>query len=157
VVEGASVNQTGASMISIEDRAAFLYQLRNRIRTQDNRITADPLFVVFEKFKFCGLDPQFADDDQIEWQSVDGEYVIEGDEREALEKKFQETGEIDTDHQRVAFREFDRFITACFTEAAADAFIAANKNNLKKPYVYVVSLQRNPEMKMIRDLLRGEN
>jgi len=143
-------------MISIEDRAAFLYQLRNRIRTQDNRITADPLFVVFDKYKFLGLDPQFADDDQIEWQSVDGEYVIEGEERAALEKQYQETGKIDTDHQRVAFCEFDRFITACFTEAAADAFIAANKHNLKKPHVFVVSLERNPEMKMIRDLMRGE-
>ncbi len=46
-----------------------------------------------------------------------------------------------------------KFITACLTEIAAEAYISRNKHNLKEPFVYVDSLYGNPEMIAVRNHL----
>lgn len=45
------------------------------------------------------------------------------------------------------------FVTCCFTYEAAEAFIRAERHNLKKPYIYVVSIpRRNQQMMQLVEL-----
>lgn len=103
--------------------------IAHEINTQDNRITADPLFCVFQKRPVYGVDPDFHDD--VEYYEND-----DGDE--------------------IPFIEVNEFVNAHFTEKAAKEHIRINGHNLRKPFVYVTSLWRCGEMKAIRNWLANQ-
>lgn len=103
--------------------------IAHEINTQDNRITQDPLFCVFEKERIYGLRSDYSDQ-------------YERDE--------------ETD-EKVYYVERDRFVNAHFTEAAAKEHIRINGHNLKKPFVYVTSLWRCEEMIAIRNALANQS
>ena len=51
-----------------------LSALREELRTQDNRFTADPLFVVFEEHRVYGVGPEYTDD--FEWFQADDHFRL---------------------------------------------------------------------------------
>ena len=102
-----------------------LAKVGDEIRTQDNRITADPLFCVYQKRRIYGIDPDYHD---VEY-------------------------EIDDYGNKESFIEVDEFVNAHFTEKAAQDHIDLNGHNLKKPFIYVTSLFRCYEMINIRNYL----
>lgn len=108
-------------------------QIANRIRTQDNRGTSDPLFCVYEHERIYGVDPEYHHDVEI--------VNIWNDE-----------GDIMT---RVAYIERKTFVNAHFTQSSAQKYIDENSHNLTKPFVYVSSMYRCPEMIAIRKWLAG--
>ena len=124
-----------------------LNKIGNEIRTQDNRITADPLFCVFEKQQICGMDGDYSS--FYEWYNSDNDDVMDADDM--TEDEAEEKG-----YRAVYSIEIDRFVNAHFTEKAADHFIKINRHNLRKPFTYVTSLWRCAEMIDIRNYLKAQ-
>lgn len=110
-----------------------LKETSHRLNTQDNMGTAHPLFCVYEMEKIWGVDPEYHGDSDVE-------NIWNGE------------GDIMT---RVAFIERKRFVNAHFTNAAAQKYIDENAHNLTKPFIYVSSMYRCPEMIAIREWLKG--
>jgi hypothetical protein len=124
-----------------------------RLRVQDDRSTANPIFVVQKKLRIYGMDPDYAtNDDDIVWVHCDGPEA-DADERAELERKFDETGDVPEEWHRTGFLDTWEFVSAFFTEAAAQRYIDENKHNLKEPRVYVESGYRNKEWEVARGLL----
>lgn len=101
-----------------------LERIAHELNTQDNRITADPLFCVFQKERIYGITRGYSD-----------------------------TFEQDDDGEKFYYFERDCFVNAHFTEKAAKEHIRINGHNLKSPFIFVTSLWRCEEMKNIRNAL----
>lgn len=138
----------------------WMTEISSNLGTQNNRITQDPMFVVFQK-KEVVVDEQY-DHTRIAWigeegQEPDAETEDRLDEmRDNLDGEYFMDDEItlgDEEWRRLALLEIDEFVTACFTEAGAKAYLESNGHNLRRPFIYVTSLYRNEEMKRLREWL----
>jgi len=118
-------------------------KIAHELNTQDNRITADPLFCVFEKERIYGLSSEHTD--KWEWYRASDSCSCE--ENDMCECKDEEC-------KKVYYVERDRFVNAHFTEKAANEHIRINGHNLKEPFTYVTSLWRCPEMIAVRNFLK---
>lgn len=129
-----------------------LLKIGELIRTQDNRVTEQPLFAVMQKREYVGHEDYSAEGhDRIVW--VD-EYGGEADERtsrrlESLNRACRDT----RGWERLKMFEVDEFVTACFTEQGCKDHIAINGHNLNKPFIYAFGSFRNAEYRAIRDWL----
>ena len=131
---------------------AVAARLGELVTTQNNLATSHPLFVVFQKRRIYGMDPQYAE--PIVWYHSDGG---EADEKEAaeLEAAYQESFTEPEMWHRTGYVDVDVFCTACFTRKGCEDYLAVNGHNLNKPFIYVETLRRNEEMIGIRELLIG--
>lgn len=122
------------------------------IRTQDNRITSDPMFCVYQKREVI-TDADY-DHDRIIWIDDDGHEANERQRMrlELLHENFREPPE---KWCRVAVKEIDEFVTCCFTEQGCKDYLASNGHNLRLPFIYVNSGFRNSEFISIRNWLAG--
>lgn len=122
------------------------------IRTQDNRITSDPMFCVYQKREIV-VDADY-DYDRIVWVDEDGSEANKRQSRrlELLHENFREPPE---KWRRVAVKDIDEFVTCCFTEQGCKDYLAANGHNLRLPFIYVKSGFRNAEYIGIRNWLAG--
>lgn len=126
-------------------------EIGERLRTQDNRITNEPIFLVEQKRRHYGMDPS-GDDVNITW--LDGEYSeVTASKAASLEKKYEETGKEPGEYHRAAYIDRWEFVQCCFTEAAAQRYIDENKHNLKVARIFVSSAYRNKEWIAIRKYL----
>lgn len=141
--------------MTIEQLAALSAELR----TQDNAITADPLFVVFQEERIYGVSQDYQTDG-YEWVGEDDSSVTaDDDEAKVLEKLLDDGRELSiggVTFQRVWYKIMPRFVTACLTRKGAEDYIARNGHNLTNPYIYVESLHRNAEMIALREHLMKE-
>lgn len=146
-----------------------LADLRNELKTQDNRITADPLFIVEVERRIYGMNEEWTDD-YIWVYSEDSGYSFEPDEifdeiREDC-KNDPDLGELNLYDEEIDPEEWGyeecfyvtvmEFVSAHFTEKAADLYIAQNNHNLRRPRTYVTSQYRCHEWNMIREHLMAE-
>lgn len=130
-----------------------LKEIQHELKTQDNRITSDPIFLVQEKERIYGIDTDFLDDDKIIWYHCDGVEADE-DEKASLDDLEESGKDIDDCWDKVGYIEKYRTIQTFFTEKAAQNFIDRNKHRYEgKLSIYVESLYRNPEMRLIRDFI----
>lgn len=120
------------------------------IRTQDNRITDQPMFVVFQKREIIGSDEHSPS--RICWV-WDGEEVSEL-RAKRLEALYQD-GRDTRGYDRYAMQEVDEFVTACFTEHGCKDFLRQNGHNLRQPYIYACGSFRNNEYQLVRNWLAG--
>lgn len=120
------------------------------IRTQDNRITDQPMFVVFQKREIIGSDEHSPS--RICWV-WDGEEVSEL-RAKRLEALYQD-GRDTRGYDRYAMQEVDEFVTACFTEHGCKDYLRQNGHNLRLPYIYACGSFRNNEYQLVRNLLAG--
>ncbi|HBQ4959082.1 TPA: hypothetical protein L7376_002424 [Klebsiella pneumoniae] len=127
-----------------------LYTIGELIRTQDNRITDQPIFVVFQKREIIGSDEHSPS--RICWV-WDGEEVSEL-RAKRLEALYQD-GRDTRGYDRYAMQEVDEFVTACFTEHACKDFLRQNGHNLRQPYIYACGSFRNNEYQLVRNWLAG--
>lgn len=118
------------------------------IRTQDNRITSDPMFCVYQKREIV-VDADY-DYDRIVWVDEDGNEAnkLQSRRLELLHENFREPPE---KWRRVAVKDIDEFVTCCFTEQGCKDYVAANGHNLRLPFIYVKSGFRNAEYIGIRN------
>jgi len=121
-----------------------LKEIQNELKTQDNRSTADPIFLVQEKERVYGMDTEYAP--ETCYYDSENYCEISEEEYEALD------GEGSVDY--IGFFDQWRIIQPFFTEKAAQQYIDGNyyrhKGELR---IYADSLYRNSEMKMIRDYI----
>lgn len=123
------------------------------IRTQDNRATADPIFVVQEKKRLYGLDPNYTED--TVWVHDDGDCKeADSEETERLDR-LEDQGNPDEDWTNTGYVDRWVFVTACFTEQGCQDFIDANRHNLTDPRIYVASAYRNEEFIAVRRYIKS--
>ncbi|WP_370607460.1 ead/Ea22-like family protein [Citrobacter meridianamericanus] len=122
------------------------------ILSQDNRITSDPMFCVYQKREIV-VDADY-DYDRIVWIDEDGNEANERQRMrlELLHENFREPPE---KWRRVALKEIDDFVTCCFTEQGCKDYLACNGHNLRLPFIYVKSGFRNAEFISVRNWLAG--
>ena len=128
----------------------LLQRVQESLNTQSNRCTADPLFCVFQKREIV-VDAEY-DHDKIVWWNT--EEHIDACERttrwlDYREETYRSTG----DWVKIAVKEIDEFVTACFTEQGCKDFLKIQGHNLRKPFIYATSLFRNREMIALREAL----
>lgn len=123
------------------------------LRSQDNRATAHPIFVVQQKVRIWGIDSGYTDD--FAW--LGGDEWVEVDKRlaAALEASYREGRRDFGGYSRVGYIDRWEFVTACLTEAGAEAYIAVNGHNLREPRIYAASAYRNEELQAVREYLMG--
>lgn len=143
-----------ARIDELESRAVKLppelYTIGELIRTQDNRITDQPMFVVFQKREIIGSDEHSPS--RICWV-WDGEEVSEL-RAKRLEALYQD-GRDTRGYDRYAMQEVDEFVTACFTEHGCKDYLRQNGHNLRLPYIYACGSFRNNEYQLVRNWLAG--
>lgn len=138
-------------------------RVAHELRTQDNEITSDPIFVVERRERFIGVDPDYTEN--LIWvNSASEEEVTEESDR----KRFHELEigcglEEYSDWCRTGYIDRWVFVQPFLTREAAEAFRKAEAHNLTpETRVFVASGCRNPEWRALRaffcneDYLRGD-
>lgn len=119
----------------------FLLELSELLKTQDNRITSHPIFLVQKKVRDYGYDPAYSDNRV--WIDADGNET-DPPEDEDDNEELTETAYIDRWET----------VTSCFTEAGAKQFVERNGHRHDGELrIYVDSLYRNEEMIRVRNIL----
>ncbi len=148
-------------------------QIGERLRTQDNRITAHPIFEVQEQKRIYGIDTDY--DPKIAWLWADESVEVDARLAELAEVFYEEYGEepevedCGSDEcfrakggketlRRVGYHEYWEYVQPFFTEAAAELYIKQNGHNHRgKLRIYASSAFRNHEWQAVREwLMRGE-
>jgi hypothetical protein len=134
----------------------FLVKLKHELNTQDNRITANPIFLVQEETKEIGHEEFGCTDGYDIVEQVTGDYSTYETKCEAY-RDLLEMGhgkeDIRDEVVEVPYRIRWETIQCCFTEKGAQSFIDIDKHNHKKLRIYVDGLYRNKEMITLRNLL----
>lgn len=126
-------------------------ELGERIRTQGNRGTSNPIFVVEQEVMICGIDPVWGG--EIAWLDFDHSQIHDAEEVERLEQAYRDTGSEPDGFTRSGFVKRWEFVTACFTEQGCKDYLDANGHNLRNPRIYVYSGYRNAEWIGLREWL----
>lgn len=121
------------------------------LHTQDNRITANPIFAVEVKKRIYGIDPEWGG--PVVWLH-DGEEVTDPDEIKRLENGW-ENGDDDPDnYTRTSYHEHWEFVTACLTEEGCKAFLRRDGHNHRgEKRIYAHGGYRNHEWEAVRNFL----
>lgn len=127
-----------------------LLEISERLRTQDNRITAAPMFCVQIKVRDVGYDAAYSD--RRCWNDSANCETIYDDDKDFKEPEGEEWDE---------FGYVDRWETVmvAFTEKGCEEYLNRNGHNDKRRAhkgevrIYVESFNRCPEMIAIRDYI----
>lgn len=125
-------------------------QIGELLRTQDNRITSDPLFVVEKKVVVTGFDSDYAD--FFQWVDFENDYY-EADEEQAKrldEMLLNEPESIPAGWEKVGCRIHWQFVTCCLTEQGCKDFLKINGHNVGESRIYAYSGWRNYEWQHVR-------
>lgn len=125
------------------------------LRTQDNRATDAPMFVVQQKRTYVTKDGYH--DERYEWRETKSGDYSEADPVHAvkLEAAYRRNGEAPKGWQRFAVHDVWEFVTACFTEQGCKDYLAKDGHNLKEPRIYADGSYRNNEFRAVRDWLKS--
>jgi hypothetical protein len=128
-----------------------IQEIGHNIRTQDNAITALPIFCVQQRERIWGVDSDYASG--VAWVDPDSDYR-EADTALAfhLERRWLAGGQT-KNWRRIGYIDRWAFVTACFTRAGCEAYLEVNGHNLKHPRIYVETGFRNKEWETVRNLL----
>ena len=128
----------------------LLQRMQLSLNTQDGRGTADPFYCVFSKREIV-VDGEYDHDRVVWWNSERYGEACERTERwlNYREDSCRSTGP----WVKIAVKEVDEFVTACFTEQGCKDFLEIQGHNLRKPFIYATSLYRNREMIALREAL----
>lgn len=125
------------------------------IRTQDNRFTSHPLFVVEKKVVDAGYEDGYAD--FYQWVDFENDYY-EADEEEAahLDAMLAHDPEsLPTGWAKIGCKIRWEFVTCCFTEQGCKDFLKVNGHNVGESRIYVYSGWRNYEWQDVREALQN--
>jgi hypothetical protein len=164
--------------IQISDETyEFLKELAEKLKTQDNRCTANPrYYAIREKDKIYGMEDGYTDDyvyvkDDSEWECDTLEEAFECEcEAEGVKTREGETyigaarrewyssqhGFSDEEMllelfgwRRVGIRHIEKFSNCFLTEEAAKQHIRINGHNLRSPDTFLFHAYRNQELDMV--------
>jgi hypothetical protein len=131
-----------------------LRTIHGLLHTQDNRITAAPMFAVQQKRRVYGIDTEY--EPLIAWTNDEGSEASPEDAA-----RFETAYDHDCDaeqegYRRIGYHEYWEFVTGCFTEQGCKDYLARNGHNLNEPRIYAYGTYRNEEWKTIRDFLMSD-
>lgn len=124
------------------------------LATQDNRATSWPVYVVEKRRRIYGIDPTYGL--PVVW--LDGCNDSEEASEElavSLEAGYAKALNEPDGWTRTSYVDVWEFDAAFFTEAAAEAYLAANQHNLRVARVFVHSAHRNREWQTVVKHLRA--
>jgi len=128
------------------------------LRTQDNRCTDQPMFIVERKARDFGYDAEYGDG--FMWVNEDDpERMIDPENDEELEGlSWGEDDEDGDDHPagwyRCYYKDRWEFVTACFTEQGCKDYLKTNGHNLHgETSIYADGSFRNEEYQRVRRAL----
>lgn len=124
----------------------FSEMMAERLRTQDNRCTAEPIFLVQQRRRIYGLDPDYSD--KFVWMQ-DG-YEADEEEAKKYEEAYQNGDYTPEDATRTYYEDTWEFVSCFLTHQGAEDFIKARSHELTDPRIYVDSAHRNGEWKALR-------
>lgn len=127
-----------------EDPDEWIQQIGEDLRTQDNRFTAHPVFLVQQLEEVHGIDSAYTN-----------EFVWVDDQGEPVDAPADEDNPPE-DWERVGVLPRWTFVQAFFTERGAKAFVGAMAHRLREPRIYVETGYRNPEWQHVRALLGAD-
>jgi len=123
-------------------------EIGNLIRTQDNRITDQPIFIVEKEVTEWGYSPDHTDD--YMWINAPNDYAeATEEESEKLDVLEDEGGDVG-DWEKHYYRKRWEFVTPCFTESGCKEFIVRNGHNLGVTRIYACGSYRNNEWQTVR-------
>ena len=122
------------------------------IKTQDNRYTDQPIFVIEER-ELVITDPDYGYDDS-NWVNTESGNYEEADETRTRRLDALNDGDRDTgDWKKFHYKETWKFVTSCFTEEGCNDYLKINGHNLRKTRIYAYGSFRNTEYQAIRNCL----
>lgn len=183
VVQDASENtpKNNTKTISIKDWIGekFLYietnfknkeklkKIAQNLTTQDNRITADPIFYVQENQRIWGFDPHYSEN--YVWIDDEGNDIGEEfyddldfleendycDEEDVIKcrERLRQYGVNEENCQKVYYIDIWENVQPFFTEEEAQQYLKINGHNLKNPRIYVACAFRNEEWQLMREYI----
>ena len=130
-----------------------LKEIQKELKSQDNRCTSDPIFLVQEKERIYGMDEDYSD--EYVWYDPYNDCEADLEEEQKLNDDSRLYEEIDYDcWQLIPYLDKQMTVQSFFTEKAAQEYIDRNSHRHSgKLSIYVDSLYRNSEMRMIRDFI----
>lgn len=129
--------------------SSALLAISERLKTQDNRITQNPMFCVQEKKRLVGLDAAYSENRC--WHDSANHETIYDDAKDFKEPEGEEWEE---------FGYIDQWFTVmvAFTEAGCEEYLRLNGHNHRgETRIYVESFNRCPEMIAIREALMANS
>lgn len=115
-----------------------LAAIGDRLRTQDNRCTENPMFCVQERYRSYGYSTDYAED--TVWIDMDS-----GD--------YQETEPNAPGAEEIGYQDKWRTVMVSLTEEGCKEYLRLNGHNHGETRIYVESWNRCPEMIAVRDAL----
>lgn len=116
-------------------------EIAKRLRCQDNRCTAEPMFCVQKKVRDIGYIPDYCEDTVwINMQSGD----------------FEETEPHAKGSEEFGYKERWETVMVAFTEEGCKDYLRQNGHNLGETRIYVESFRRCDEMIAVREMLLAE-
>lgn len=123
------------------------------LRGQDNRICANPIFVVQQKVRIHNLE----ESDTYIWvgdhsgEEIEEEVALMLEEAEVHDHHHD--GSTTQGYRKAYYRDEYQFVQPFFTEHGANEYLKINAHNLREPRIYVESGWRNEEWAMVREHL----
>jgi len=131
-------------------------EISKQVIGQDNLATSNPIFIVQQKRRIGGMDPQYTDD--FYWVDFGGE-VVDEEELKYIEEILEKAGPYAEpevpNYYKVYCTEIWEFVTACFTRHGCEEYIKANGHNLNEPRIYVDTGYRNREWEVMREFFKN--
>lgn len=131
------------------------------LRTQENRATADPIFMVEEARRVMAVDPAYHEQGSV-WVCVeDHDYVYDSlkELKEWLEEEAEDEAfglEVD-DFEEIHYAMYWQAVQPFFTEKAAEQYIRQNRHHFEHGVrIFAYSAYRNYEWQAVREMLMEE-
>lgn len=132
-----------------------MQEIANRMKGQDHRATAHPIYIVQQKERIYGFEPGYSD--SYVWVGEDGEQLKDSDfetERTREREEGEEPFDVD-EWERVYFQDRWVGVQSFFSLIGAMSYIQHNKHNITSPRVYVGTANRNDEWQAVRTYLEN--
>ena len=123
---------------------SFKEEIAKELRTQDNRATSYPIYLVQERRRIWGMDSAFAEN--YAWVDVDdSENIADDEQAEELEQREFDDGKWEKVYYKDIFVTDQPFLTL----KGAESYMAKERHNLESPRIFVASGWRNEEWKAL--------
>lgn len=123
-----------------------LLEIGKRLREQDNRCTADPIFQVRGLRKVYGMDPEYGEDNFVWYDTLDHMEVDPPEDEDNPPKGVE----------KIYFSTVEEVLMVAFTEEGCKEHLRLNGHNYRcydRVWIYADSLRRCPEMIALREFL----
>lgn len=131
------------------DDAARIAAIGELIRTQDNRITDSPIFIVQQRRRIYGIEDGYCEN--FVW--IDGDNSYTDEERAVRDAERAENEEAEVEYRQCGYIDIWEFVTACFTEQGCKDYLKRDGHNLREPRIYAAGSYRNEEWRFVRKQL----